>query len=196
MVSLIWDRPVCGRLCESVLSGYVGNLTTNTSQYDVTKNLPIQNVMGSIIVCFRVTGKFHLRFNTCVADRDIKLPHRKVDSKISHGERWSNTLKVDLSHWPVMPYGNTDLRQHWLRKWLITRGHQAFTWANFDLSTMRPVPTKLRPISQKLFYISITTKWLKITYLKTLLCLPGANDLSHCIDEFEQHSGITSASAR
>ena len=94
MVSLIWDRPVCGRLCESVLSGYVGNLTTNTSQYNVTNNLPIQNVMGSIIVFFRVTGKFHLRFNTCVADRGIKLSHKKIDSKISHGEDGQTLWKL------------------------------------------------------------------------------------------------------
>ena len=28
----------------------------------------------------------------------------------------------------VMPYGITDLGQHWIRKWLAAWGHQAITW--------------------------------------------------------------------
>ena len=134
----------------------------------------------------------------------------------------------------------------------------AITWTNIDLSPMRPVATKLKSISQKLFYISITTKWLTITSLQwrhdkhdgvsnhqprdclpnhlfrrrskttsklrvTGLCagivtgefpaqrasnaenvsiwwrhhdLKTRLHLSHCIDGFEQHSGITSASVK
>ena len=36
-------------------------------------------------------------------------------------------------HWIVMPHGDTDLGQHWLRSWLVTGRHQAITWTNVDL---------------------------------------------------------------
>ena len=39
-----------------------------------------------------------------------------------------------LTHWGLlMPYGDIDLGQHWLRLWLDAFRHQAITWTNVDL---------------------------------------------------------------
>ena len=41
----------------------------------------------------------------------------------------------ELSHFGlVMPYGDTDLGQHWLRWWLGVWWHQVITYTNIDLS--------------------------------------------------------------
>ena len=96
--SLIRDHPVCGRLGASVFCRKSNHKYLSIKCVELTSNLAKQTVMGSIMVCFRVTGKFHLRFNTSVADRGIKLPHGKIDSKISHGETlWKliNSLASD-----------------------------------------------------------------------------------------------------
>ena len=40
---------------------------------------------------------------------------------------------IELTHWGlVMPYGDIDQGQHWLRKWLVAWWHQAITWTNVD----------------------------------------------------------------
>ena len=37
----------------------------------------------------------------------------------------------------VTLYGDRELGQHWLREWMVTWRHQAITWTNVDLSSVR-----------------------------------------------------------
>ena len=53
-----------------------------------------------------------------------------------------------LTHWGlVTPFGDIDPGQHWLRQWLVALQHQAITWANVDLSSVRSSGIHLRAIS-------------------------------------------------
>ena len=81
---------------------------------------------------------------------------------------------------PVMPYGNINLGQYWLRQWLVSWWHKATTWTNGGLPPMGFRGTQLRPISHKLPQISIYKMGLKIILLKLLPHLPGANKMMHC----------------
>ena len=65
----------------------------------------------------------------------------------------------------VMPYGDRDLGQHWLRWWLAAWWDQAITWTNVDLSTVRFSGIHVREIhvSQEIPQPSITKINLKIT---------------------------------
>ena len=64
----------------------------------------------------------------------------------------------------MMPYGDIELGQHWLRQWLVAWWHQAITWTNVDLSSVRSSDNYLRANSQKTPQPSITKISLKITY--------------------------------
>ena len=59
------------------------------------------------------------------------------------------------------------------------------TWTNVDLSLVRSSDIDLMAISQGAPQPSITKIRLKITYLKFLSNLPGANELDHGAREFE-----------
>ena len=61
--------------------------------------------------------------------------------------------------------------------------HQAITWTNVDLSSVRSGDIQLRAISQEMPQQSIAKFSLKIinTYLKCHSNLPGANDLTLCL---------------
>ena len=83
-----------------------------------------------------------------------------------------------LSHLGIMaPYGDIDLAQHGLRQWLAAWRHQAITWTNVDLSSEKPSVIHLVAISQQELQAPITEFGFKITYLKLLLNLSGANEL-------------------
>ena len=77
----------------------------------------------------------------------------------------------------VTPYGVRDLGQHWLRQWLVAWRHQAITWTNIDLSSVRSSGIHLRAISREMPQPPFTTFSLKITYMKLNWNLPGANEL-------------------
>ena len=81
----------------------------------------------------------------------------------------------------MMPYGDIDLGQHWLRKWLVAWWHQAITWTNVDLSSMEFCGIHLTTILQAAHEISVHGMSLKIMILKLQPHLPGANEL---IDEY------------
>ena len=51
----------------------------------------------------------------------------------------------------VIPYGNIDLGQHWLRKWLVAIRQHAIIWANVDLAPLWFCDIQLRSISQVVF---------------------------------------------
>ena len=47
----------------------------------------------------------------------------------------------------MTPYGGGDLGQHWFRYWLVAWQHQAITWNNVELSSLRSSDVHLRAIS-------------------------------------------------
>ena len=77
----------------------------------------------------------------------------------------------------VTPYGDKDLCQHWLRSWLVAWRHQAITWTNVDLSSVRSNDIHLTAISQEITQQSIIEISLQITHLKFHSNVPGANEL-------------------
>ena len=46
----------------------------------------------------------------------------------------------------MMPYGDTDLGQHWLRWWFVAWRHQAITSTSVDLSSVRSSDIQLKAI--------------------------------------------------
>ena len=56
----------------------------------------------------------------------------------------------------MTPYGDRDLGQHWLRKWLVAWRHQTVTWANVDWSSVKSSIIHIRAISQEMPQPSIT----------------------------------------
>ena len=85
-----------------------------------------------------------------------------------------------LTHWGlVTPYGDRDLGQHWLRRWLVAWRHQAITWTNVDLSSVRSCGHHVRAISLEMPQSSVTKIYLKITCLKFHSNFPGANALKY-----------------
>ena len=50
----------------------------------------------------------------------------------------------------VTPYGNINLGQHWLRYWLVAWRHQAITWTNVDLSSVRSSGIHMSAILQEM----------------------------------------------
>ena len=62
----------------------------------------------------------------------------------------------------VTPYGDIDLGQHWLRLWLVAWQHQAITWTNVDLLSVKSNDIHLRAILQATYQPAITKINLKI----------------------------------
>ena len=60
--------------------------------------------------------------------------------------------RMIIEHWThwglLMPYGDWDLGQHWLRWWLVAWRHQVITWTNDDLSSVSSSDIDLWAISQ------------------------------------------------
>ena len=84
----------------------------------------------------------------------------------------------------VTPYGGRDLSQHWLRQWLVAWRHQAITWTNVDLSSLRSSDVHLRAISLEISQPSASKISLKIIFLGFYWNFPGVNELTfyvcHC----------------
>ena len=95
---------------------------------------------------------------------------------------------IKLSHCGlVMPYGDIDLGQHWLRYWLAVWRHQAITWTNVDLSSVKFCANHVRSNKKVLMY-SICKMSLEHTLVKLLPDLPGINELTLLMLKLE-HSG-------
>ena len=63
--------------------------------------------------------------------------------------QWIQKLPVQLNHCGLlMPYGDLDLIQHWLRYWLVAWQCQTITWTNIDLTPKVFCDIHLRAISQ------------------------------------------------
>ena len=92
---------------------------------------------------------------------------------------WVILLTPFLTHCGlVMPYGSRDLGQHWFRLWLVAWRHQAITWTNVDLSSLRSSDVHLRAILLEISQPSVTKISLKIIFLRFHWNLPGANELT------------------
>ena len=63
----------------------------------------------------------------------------------------------------MIPYGDRDVGQHWLRQWLVAWRHQAITWNNVEWSPVKSSDVHIRAISQEMPQPSITKICLKIT---------------------------------
>ena len=63
----------------------------------------------------------------------------------------------------MTPYGNINLDQRWLRQWLVAWRHQAITWTNVDLSSVRSSGVHLSAILQEMPQPSVTEISLIIT---------------------------------
>ena len=101
------------------------------------------------------------------------------DCSISNATHW-RYCSLALTHCGLMtPYGDGDLGQHWLRLWLVAWRHQAITWTNVDLPSVRSIGIHLSTILQEILQPSITKISWKITFWKFLWNLPGTNELSH-----------------
>ena len=84
-----------------------------------------------------------------------------------------------LMHCGLMtPYGDRDLGQHWLRQWLVAWRHQVITWTNVDLPSARCIGIHLITNLQETLQPSIATISWKITFLKFVWNLQGANELT------------------
>ena len=72
-----------------------------------------------------------------------------------------------------------DLGQHWLRRWLVTWKHEATTWTNFHLSSIRSHDINLRVLSCDDLKNPTSKKRMKNEIVKLHLHLPGANNLAY-----------------
>ena len=75
------------------------------------------------------------------------------------------------------PYGDINLGQHYLRKWLSAWRHQAIIRTK-DLSSVKSSGIHLRVILQEIPQVSVTEISLTIAYLKFCSNIPGANELN------------------
>ena len=83
-----------------------------------------------------------------------------------------------LTQWGlVMPFGDIDLGQHWLRQWLVAWWHQVITWTNVDWSSVKSNDIHVRAISHEMPQPENTKICLKIASLKFHWNLPVANEL-------------------
>ena len=67
----------------------------------------------------------------------------------------------------VTPYDDRDLGQHWFRKWLVAWWHQAITWTNVDLSSVRSSGIHLSAILQEMHQPS----WLRHEWKSLANCI-------------------------
>ena len=75
----------------------------------------------------------------------------------------------------VMPYGDIDHGQYWLRQWLAAWRYQAITWTNVDLPSVRTCGILLNAFPQSLLNIRSHTLKLKSIPLTFLPYQPAAN---------------------
>ena len=79
----------------------------------------------------------------------------------------------------VTPYRDTNLKQHWLRYWLIAWWHQANSWTNVDLPSMKSSEIHFRLMPT---LMSIPKLCFKFTHLRSQPHLPEDNELMRTIN--------------
>ena len=80
----------------------------------------------------------------------------------------------------VTSYGDRDIGQHCSRWWHVAWWHQAITWTNIDLLSLRSSDFHLRVTLPEKHQPSITKFSTKIIHLNFYSNLPGANELTVC----------------
>ena len=81
----------------------------------------------------------------------------------------SHTIGVELELNTLLPSDtkcDTDRVQYWRRWWLLAWRHQAITWTNVDLSSVRSCGIHLRALSKDLKIPNTKTR-SKITFLRS-----------------------------
>ena len=85
----------------------------------------------------------------------------------------------------LIPHGNINLVQHWLKQWLVARWYQAITWTNVDNDNQKcSVAFIWEHFHKKYSWLSHELDdlnpiiWLEIIHLKSLQHLPGLNELN------------------
>ena len=79
----------------------------------------------------------------------------------------------------MMPYGDIDLGQQWLRWWLGAWRHQAITWTNVDLSSQLFSSIPLWMILQEKLMNLICYMYSKFTHLKSPSNLSEVDELTY-----------------
>ena len=88
-------------------------------------------------------------------------------------------LLIWLTHCDIAtPYDSIDQGKHWLRWWLGAVRHQAITWTNVDLSSVRSQGIHLRALPLLDLKIPINQSLSKIAILKSISDLPRGNELT------------------
>ena len=85
------------------------------------------------------------------------------------GLRTRFLFNMCLNHWGlVTPYGVRELGEHWFRWWRVAWRHQAITWTNVHLSSVRSCGIHLRILwLWEDLKIPIRKAILKTTFLKS-----------------------------
>ena len=85
----------------------------------------------------------------------------------------------------VMPFGNMDLDQHWLRQWLVAWRHQAIIWTNVDYPSQKFCDIYLRASLQWVPKLLFCMVCLKSILLKLLPHPPGSMNKSETDTNFQ-----------
>ena len=96
--------------------------------------------------------------------------HRWVPIAYVHYVRWvpRNSETPILTYCVlVAPYGDRDQGQHLLMQWLVAWRHQAITWTNVDLSTIRTRDIHLKVINVSYKSPMGPTSWGKLNVAST-----------------------------
>ena len=119
--------------------------------------------------CWLIISKVQLQ-----SHEGRRIPHLRLALKFHSNLPGAN----ELTHWPlVTPYGDRDLGQLWLTLWLVAWRHQAITWTNVDLSTLRSYGIHPRALSWEDLKIHTNKTRMKFEFLKSHPDLLGTNEL-------------------
>ena len=111
-----------------------------------TITMYVVGILSYIIWSIKVTGN---RWSLRNSDQDsqhlaCKGPRARPSAATVNAQ--VDPIYTQNPHWGlVTPYGGRDLGQHWFRLWLVDWRHEAITWINFDLSSLRS--SHLRAVS-------------------------------------------------
>ena len=104
-----------------------------------------------------------LNISNLVLKEGVQTVYRHWTTDVCyHSLRLSKTTCTLFHCGLVTPYGDVDMGQRWNGQWSVAWQHQAMTWTNVDLSSVRSTNIHLRVISHDIPQQSVT----KIIYLK------------------------------
>ena len=138
-----WTRPLAF-LCPSPTLSARGKKACSMKRYSL-----FGTVNQLIFICPFVTLLY-----PCILPQGsrvlVKLLKNKKHVRVKSHQN-INFFKYTLTHWDLMvPYGDIDLGQHWLRWWLASWWHQAITLTNADFLSIRSSGTNLSEILIKM----------------------------------------------